>query len=228
MSDLCVVFDIDDTLYLERDYVCSGFHAVGAWAQRWLGIDDFEAACQGEFESGRRATIFNQALAVFGIDATAELISGLVELYRTHEPCIRLAPDASQMLAEIRGRYPAAIVSDGPLASQSRKADALGLREIASPIILTEVFGQQFRKPHTRAFEAVAAHVRARRYVYVADNPAKDFIAPHRLGWTTIRVRRPEGLHYSVESSPGATPDFELPDCTGLTDLLEDRRRRNA
>ena len=27
----CVVFDVDDTLYLERDYVRSGFHAVAQW-----------------------------------------------------------------------------------------------------------------------------------------------------------------------------------------------------
>ena len=41
MNHLCVVFDIDDTLYLERDYVLSGFAAVGPWARDWLAIPDF-------------------------------------------------------------------------------------------------------------------------------------------------------------------------------------------
>src|SRR5207302_9076607 len=40
MNELCVVFDIDDTLYLERDYVRSGFRAVGTWAEQWLRIPD--------------------------------------------------------------------------------------------------------------------------------------------------------------------------------------------
>jgi putative hydrolase of the HAD superfamily len=225
MSDLCVVFDIDDTLYLERDYVLSAFRAVGIWAERWLAIDGFGEACWAEFDSGRRSTIFNRALASFGIEPTPELISGLVELYRTHEPCIQLAPDGSRMLSEISGRYPIAVVSDGPLASQSRKADALGLRAIASPVILTEIFGHQFCKPHTRAFKEVAAAVSAEHYVYVADNPAKDFIAPCDLGWTTIRVRRFGGLHYSVETLAGAPPDFELPDCSQLADTLARIRR---
>ena len=35
------VFDIDDTLYLERDYVHSGFQAVGAWFQQEFEIDKF-------------------------------------------------------------------------------------------------------------------------------------------------------------------------------------------
>jgi putative hydrolase of the HAD superfamily len=29
----------------------------------------------------------------------------------------------------------------------------------------------------------------AERYVYVGDNPAKDFIAPNQLGWITIGLR---------------------------------------
>jgi putative hydrolase of the HAD superfamily len=216
MNDLCVVFDIDDTLYLERDYVRSGFRAVGSWAQRWLGIDHFEAACLREFEAGRRSTIFNQALSACGIEPAPELISGLVEIYRTHEPCIQLAPDASQALGELTPHCPIAVISDGPVTSQSRKADALGLRRIASPVILTEAWGQQFRKPHTRAFREVATRVPARRYVYIADNPGKDFKGPRELGWATIRIRRTEGLHYSVESDAAAVPDFELPDCSRI------------
>jgi hypothetical protein len=38
---VCAVFDIDDTLYLERDYVRSGFEAVGRWAVKWIQIEDF-------------------------------------------------------------------------------------------------------------------------------------------------------------------------------------------
>ncbi len=33
-----VVFDLDDTLYPERAYVLSGFHAVAAWAEEQLKI----------------------------------------------------------------------------------------------------------------------------------------------------------------------------------------------
>ena len=228
MNDLCVVFDIDDTLYPERDYVRSGFRAVGAWAERWLGIGDFSEACRIEFEAGRRSTIFNQVLASSGIEPTPELIAGLVELYRTHEPCIQLASDTSRMFTEISGRYPVAVVSDGPLTSQSRKADALGLRLIASPVLLTEIFGQEFRKPHTRAFHEVASLVPARHYVYAADNPAKDFIAPHDLGWTTVRIRRPGGLHYSVETLTGAPPDFEFPDCSPLAAVFAEIRKQRV
>ena len=36
---------------------------------------------------------------------------------------------------------------------------------------------------------------------FLADNPAKDFQAPDALGWRTLRIRRPGGLHFQQEST---------------------------
>ena len=55
MKPVCVVFDVDDTLYLERDYVRSGFRAVGVWASRWLGLSGFAERCQWPPTSGQSA-----------------------------------------------------------------------------------------------------------------------------------------------------------------------------
>ena len=48
----CVVFDIDDTLYLERDYAFSGFEAVGRWVAARLQIVDFALRCRHNFVAG--------------------------------------------------------------------------------------------------------------------------------------------------------------------------------
>jgi len=56
-----VVFDLDDTLYLERDYVRSGFRAVDAWlASR--GILGFFGEAWANFENGLRGKAFDRAL----------------------------------------------------------------------------------------------------------------------------------------------------------------------
>lgn len=216
---ICAVFDIDDTLYLERDYVHSGFEAVGRWAAKWLHIDDFAERCWSSFLAGRRRSIFDEVLSEFGKQPTTELLSALVEVYRTHTPSIALAADASEALNAISRTASISVVSDGPVASQSRKVDALGLRSLAAPIVLTGVLGAEFRKPHPRAFEHVEQCRPASIYLYVADNPLKDFAAPKRLGWVTVRVRRPGGLHYAVEN-PEITPDHEMGDCSQLPQLL--------
>lgn len=201
-SGLCVVFDIDDTLYLERDYVVSGFAAVGRWVAEWLGIGDFASACKSLFEEGVRTQIFDQTLRRYGVEPSPALVQALVEIYRTHRPDIRLAPDAADVLPSVLDRWPVAILTDGPPVCQSAKVCALGLSAIARPIVLTGCFGAGFAKPHGKAFKKIQKAVAAARFVYVADNPHKDFAGPRSLGWSTVRVRRHGGLHSAADSGP--------------------------
>jgi putative hydrolase of the HAD superfamily len=217
---ICAVFDIDDTLYLERDYVHSGFEAVGHWAAKWLRINDFAERSWNRFISGKRRSIFDEVLCESGRKANPELVSALVEIYRTHTPSIALAPDASEALEAISRIASIAVISDGPAASQSRKAEALGISSFAALIVLTEMFGTDFRKPQSRAFELVSQCSPAGVYAYIADNPLKDFTAPRQLGWITVRVRRRGGLYYAVEH-PEITADREMHDCSGLCELFE-------
>jgi putative hydrolase of the HAD superfamily len=216
---ICAVFDIDDTLYLERDYVRSGFQAAGAWAARWLDIDEFGERCWCRFQTGHRQSVFDEVLREAGYEPVPSLVGALVEIYRTHAPAIALCPDAESALRSISEVGSVAVITDGPAASQARKAEALGLSAHARPIVLTDIFGTEFRKPHPRAFEHVMHCQPAGRYIYIADNPAKDFTAPRQLGWFTVRVRRPGGLH-SEAPNLAVTPDLEVIDCSPLPKLI--------
>src|SRR5581483_10909766 len=124
---ICAVFDIDDTLYLERDYVRSGFEAVGRWTEKWLSIGNFADSCWRKFTAGGRRRIFDEVLRESDRRPTPGLISALVEIYRTHTPSITLAADASEALNKISGRVSMAVITDGPAVSQTRKIEALGL-----------------------------------------------------------------------------------------------------
>jgi putative hydrolase of the HAD superfamily len=219
------VFDIDDTLYLERDYVRSGFGAVGTWARRSLGVPDLADRAWAAFESGVRSTIFDVALTGAGIESTPELIARMVACYREHQPDITLLDDARACLDDAAGAGAVAVITDGPLASQSAKARSLGLATWSQTTIFTEALGTGFGKPHPRAFELVEQRlgVDGERCTYVADNPAKDFAAPSERGWTTVRVRRPRGLHHGVDG--GDDIDHEV---TDMTDLMARIGRREA
>lgn len=200
----CVAFDIDDTLYLERDYVKSGFSAVGVWIAENLGFERFAEKAWQSFLEGARGDVFNRVLAEGGIEATDELIGRLVAVYRSHQPNIELLADAQACLAEIASSRCTAAVSDGPLESQRAKAIALGLDRQLDHVLLTAELGPQAGKPSTQAFEIVEQRTGCRRSecVYVADNPHKDFLGPAALGWHTVRIRRPEGLHRDAPSGP--------------------------
>jgi putative hydrolase of the HAD superfamily len=216
----CVVFDVDDTLYLERDYVHSGFRAIGPWAEATVGVERFAERAWAEFEAGRRGDIFNRVMASAGKPAEAGVIQELVRRYREHIPAITLLTDARACLDRLLGHAALAAVTDGPMASQRAKVAALGLDAWLVPIVVTAELGEGFGKPHPRPFRLVEERtgLRGEACAYVADNPAKDFGGPASLGWRTVRLRRRAGLHSELPS--GADVESELTDLTTLPTLL--------
>ena len=120
-----LVFDLDDTLYLERDFACSGFTAVETHLNDKYGNRVSHGTCWRLFVEGARGKIFDLALESFGIEATPSLLDELVQVYRSHPPQIRLCPDACRFLASDRRRR--AIITDGPADMQRSKIAALGI-----------------------------------------------------------------------------------------------------
>ena len=202
---MVVVFDLDDTLYLERDYVRSGMLAVDAWFRRETGISGFGETCLSLFEAGIRGRIFDDALATLHNLPSRDWCRELVGIYRSHTPDIRLAPDAKRFLESTGDGLATAIITDGFLHSQQNKVRALGVERAVGRVIYTDLWGRDYWKPHPRAFEEVERSwpVPAERLVYIADNPTKDFLTPRRRGWRTVQIEREGRIHqvYDVPST---------------------------
>lgn len=216
------VFDLDDTLYPERDFVLGGFAAAGAWLRVTHGVAGFAEIASHLFATGRRGTIFNEALPLIGLEPKAELVAQLVETYRSHEPHLRLFPDAVAAIAWAAPRFHLALITDGFAGVQARKIRALGLEAIIGCRIITDELGREFWKPSPEPYRRVMIHSpgRASGYVYVADNPRKDFIGARQLGWRTVRVRRPGGEHSDYEPTAAEAADQETVDLHGLQQLF--------
>jgi putative hydrolase of the HAD superfamily len=218
----CLVFDLDDTLFLECDYVRSGFAVVGEWAQRNLGIAGFSNRAWACFKAGHRGRIFDIVLKQIGCDPAPHIIQAMVSVYRTHRPQITILPDAAECLAFFRDTALLALITDGPPESQSQKVSALQLEPLFQMIVFTGTWGSTFSKPHVRAFHTVQTRLKPsdRRFIYVGDNPVKDFVTPAALGWQTVRIRRPEGLYARCEARPGEAAAVEFADLTRLRDFV--------
>ena len=175
-----IVFDLDDTLYPEREFALSGYEAVaGVFADR-LGVSTAHlAARMGElFDTPLRRRVFNTILAEAGVvqaDVDA-LVAEMIAVYRGHAPRIHLHPDADSALSRLRDRCCLGLISDGPLDTQRNKVRALGLQAC----------------------------------IYVADNPAKDFIAPNALGWGTVLIKRSGGIYADRQAPRGGVPQAAI------------------
>jgi putative hydrolase of the HAD superfamily len=224
-----IVFDLDDTLYLERDFVRSGFRNVAevvAVAAGASPADVYRFLWQG-FLRGGRGRSFDELMRRWPSIERVHSVGDLVGQYRRHTPGIRPLPEAVATLRDLRSvGAKLAMISDGPLASQSAKLAALGLADWFDEVIFTDQRGPEYWKPHPWAFEEVCSRLAAHpeESVYVGDNPHKDFIAPNRLGWDTVRLRRRGQLHLRVEPAASiAAPAKEVARLSELTTSILQR-----
>jgi len=215
-----LLFDLDDTLYPERQYVFSGFRAVAeALAERLasdagLGVsasytpEELAQRMRSLFETRDRARVFNVLVEQLGCPDADRLVAWMVRVYRSHRPRIALYDDAADALARWRGRAKLGLITDGRAEQQRNKLEALDLIDRFDIMILTDRWGRRFWKPHPRAFEYAAERlgVSGPSCVYVADNPQKDFLAPNALGWCTIQVRRADSLYGGLTPPEGGSP----------------------
>lgn len=189
-----VVFDLDDTLYPEAQFVQSGFAAVDRWVLANLGQEGFYDTAIKLFDEGKRGDIFNQAAKYLNLGSSEFLIEKLVGVYREHRPSIQLYDDAKWILEKLTG-VKLALITDGYLDVQKKKVQALGLEKFFELIIFSDQYGRECWKPSLVPFQKVMAYFQCpgEECVYIGDNPEKDFAAPNVLGWDTVQVKRKEG-----------------------------------
>ena len=186
-----VIFDLDDTLYSEKEYVKSGYRAVSDY----LG-GEYEEKLWSHFEAGKPA--IDELLKEIGKEAEKETV---LNIYRSHKPDIHLYDGVAEMIDELKNRgVKVGIITDGRPEGQKNKLEALGLN-LDDVIITDDLGGVQFRKPCDIAFRIMTTRWRLNPadVVYVGDNVAKDFQACRQLGIKSVWFKNEDGLYHSLD-----------------------------
>ena len=212
---------MDDTLFLERDYVKSGFTSVSNWISTEFNKHNFFEISWSLFCQGERGNIFNRTLEMLNISARQSVIEKCVEIYRNHFPIISLFEDAEILLSRLDASVSTGLITDGPRNSQGNKILALGLNNKIANIVVTDSFDLSWTKPSQKPylFQMVNHDNLPEDFIYIGDNPHKDFISPLELGWNALRVRRPGSLHYEMENQQPDVPTVNSLDVNELLDI---------
>lgn len=221
-----IVFDLDDTLYDEVDYCKSGFTSVARFLANLPGAPSSERIFDclwKQFTAGNRIRTFNAALDELGISYDDKLVTELIKVYRNHVPKITLPQDSRDVLNQLSSKYTLALLTDGFLPAQKLKVQALEIEKYFKCIIYTEEFGRECWKPSPAGFKKImqSLNVTPENMAYIADNVEKDFIAPNKLGFTTIQLIRPRRIHTESPAEAGAAAQFVIHKISELPALLE-------
>ncbi|HLP82287.1 MAG TPA: HAD family hydrolase [Nitrosomonas sp.] len=219
-----ILFDLDDTLYPESEFVFSGFRSVARWAQETLGISEelSNSHLRKLFIDGVRGNTFDRWLEDMG-NGDARTVKDAIRVYREHLPEIRPYPDVSGILQRLHDHYLLGIVSDGQWAMQERKMKALGISHMFSAIIFSDKLGSDCWKPSPKPFEAALErlNVDPNAACYVGDNIHKDFKGARSVGLKTIWMRRDDGIYSGITPpSEEYRPEYEITSFSMLEQLL--------
>lgn len=216
-----ILFDLDDTLYNERDFVFSGFLEVATYLGHKydFSIDKLYSDIIDIFQKDGRGRVFNILCEKHGFD---EDINRLVEIYRDTEPQISLYEDAAAILKKLYNKYKLGIITDGKSSVQWNKIRALGLEEYMDRIIVTDDYGPEFWKPSEKPFLEMINYFGGEpdEFMYIGDNPNKDFVACKRIGMGTVRIIRGIGDHMGTFLSRDYEADYIIYSLLELEKIL--------
>lgn len=168
------VFDLDDTLYSERDFEKSGIEFVyNTFDIKHIELESIVANRKNWIEK-----IINGS----NNQITSQMV---LDIYRNHIPSIQLYKDSKVFLEKMISQgNEMSLITDGRSITQRNKLRALGIESYFTNIIISEEINSE--KPSEYNFKMVMNNKHTENYIYIADNPNKDFITPNKLGWTTI------------------------------------------
>ena len=177
MNKKYIVFDLDDTLYYELDFLRSAYKEIAGY----LSKENSDTLYQ------KMLDLYEDKKDVFGFLSSEYNCSkeSLLKIYREHFPDIKLRNGVIEILELLKNEnVRMGLLTDGRSLTQRNKIKALDIEKYFDKIIISEEFGTE--KPHEKNYTVFLEN--GFDYVYVADNPKKDFITPKILGWETIMI----------------------------------------
>ncbi|KAB1071394.1 HAD family hydrolase [Tamlana haliotis] len=202
MSKTVLIFDLDDTICKEIDYLKSAYREIAIFLASKTSTTS-EAIFNtmfGFYETKQNA--FDLILNQYKVEGVSAL--DLVQIYRNHEPSIAISEEIQELLIRLKEKtFKTGLITDGRSVQQRSKLKALNLIEYFDDIIISEEFGSE--KPSLKNFEYYLKKYGSNlNYFYIGDNTKKDFIAPNQLGWTSVCLKdNGQNIHKQ---------DFDIPE----------------
>jgi putative hydrolase of the HAD superfamily len=188
-----LIFDMDDTLYPERQFVRSGFRAVAIHVERHFGVPSPRVLAEllrCLRHGGRRLALQSMCLEC---DVPLSSVPDLVDVIRRHRPALRLPVASVDTLARARASgWRVGVLTNGLPDIQSRKVRALGLDHLVDAVVYAQEWGSGLGKPELESFDVVLSRLGTAQQttVFVGDDPWCDIVGARRAGLLSILIGR--------------------------------------
>lgn len=221
-----VVFDLDDTLYMEYEYVKYALNNVSQFISSEYNIENALSKLMKLYEIDRKQ-VFDRIISQENLQ-DAQALSKMLNVYKNTEiDHLTTNKGVTELLNSLcKKSIKLGIITDGDAVIQDMKIRALGIKNYFDKIIVTDTLGGiEYRKPNTKAFLLMASilGVEVDEMAYIGDNPEKDFVISESLPVLTIQYDN-GGIYSQSNYSNGVLPKFKVNDFGMVEDIICNRK----
>jgi putative hydrolase of the HAD superfamily len=209
-----VIFDLDDTLISEKQYIKSGYQRISKFLSNRFDKDENEIyQILTNIFNESSLNVFNRLFDEFGIIYKGKDIMELVEEYRNHLPTIEFFEDVLPCLEDLKKKgIKVGIITDGYANAQRHKLNAVKAFDYFDEILITDELGREYWKPHPKSFEIMKKkmNVEFNEMIYIGDNPKKDFYIGEIYPIKTVKIERSNGVYKGAEYYQGIKYKYRI------------------
>lgn len=213
MDKKTIIFDLDDTLIPEIDYLKSAFQEIA------YIVDAENKTLFGEMVQWyqNKENVFLKVQEKYN-DIS---VTYLKNKYRNHFPNFNQKSENRDLLLELKkeGHF-LGLITDGYSVTQRNKIKALDIECLFDLIVISEEFGSE--KP-SEANYRIFDKFGTKDFYYIGDNVSKDFLTPNNLGWKSLcLVGNAENIHLqNFDISKEYLPKYKINKLKEIFDILK-------
>lgn len=179
-SEFSVAFDLDDTIFYERDYVISGFNQIDKYIENNFGYKNSSYKLLHYFKN-RDSNPIRSLCKELGIDIKNEL----VKIIRESTPKIKTRPGIKSLMKDLKlNGFEIGIITNGRSKTQRLKIKALGIEELIDVLLISDEIG--LKKPNLEVFKKYQYKSKKSKFLFIGNNPTLDIYPANAAGWKTI------------------------------------------
>lgn len=211
-----VVFDLDDTLCREIDFLKSAYKEIAGATM--VSSESIYEDMLRLYHSGDDVFAFVESITSGDMPKSRAL-----EIYRNHKPTISFIDGGEVLLNKLKeSGYIIGLITDGRSITQRSKIEALMLNRWIedSDIVISEEFGSS--KPSEANYRFFMDKYPNATYSYIGDNTKKDFISPNKLGWCSIcLIDSGDNIHkQSFEIEADYLPQYRVDSLVEIFEII--------
>lgn len=207
-----VIFDLDDTLFMEDEYVKCAMRSVADMIEQRTGLLRVYDSLIALYIRNRY-NVFDRFINQNDIKSIN--VNDMLYTYKNAEISqLPLNSGIEEILIKLSEMsIKCGIITDGNVRIQEEKINALGIRKYFDDVLVTDSLGGiEYRKPCEKAFRVMIGKfgVLPEETIYIGDNPEKDFAVKKYLPIITVRIKNRGSLYDKKNYLYNIKPDYVI------------------